>query len=185
MEAIPQADRRRGPAPRPRPADRRQGGRLRGRGADSTPLWTRRGPSSRRSSCPARTVRAARADGGRAPPIPARPSAAADAAPSSSACWRCSAPPSRPAPQHTPGRAPMPALGPLRTVVVAERPLERGSRLDAPAVAKRLGSREIPARFAPPDALADPASAAGSRTAVPVPAGSYLTGRVAGASLFP
>ncbi len=69
-------------------------------------------------------------------------------------------------------------LGPLRTVVVAERPLERGSRLGAPAVAKHLVSREIPALFAPPDALADPAAAAGSRTAVRVPAGSYLTAAI-------
>jgi hypothetical protein len=65
-------------------------------------------------------------------------------------------------------------LGELRTVVVVERPLAKGTRLTGGALRKALGSREVPARFLPPDHLTDPALAAGSKLAADLPAGSYL-----------
>ena len=62
-------------------------------------------------------------------------------------------------------------IGPMVPVVVARVDLRAGTSL-SPA---RLGSRRVPARFAPPDALAAPAEAAGARLAVPLAAGAYVT----------
>jgi pilus assembly protein CpaB len=62
-------------------------------------------------------------------------------------------------------------IGPLVPVVVARADLRAGSSL-SPA---RLGARQVPARFAPPDALAAPAEAVGARLAVPLAAGAYVT----------
>jgi pilus assembly protein CpaB len=56
-------------------------------------------------------------------------------------------------------------------VAVARRDLATGARIGRADVSVRA----VPARFAPPDALAGPAQAAGLRTAVPVAAGGYLT----------
>jgi pilus assembly protein CpaB len=61
-------------------------------------------------------------------------------------------------------------LGPEVGVLVAARDLRAGSRVGRGAVALR----RVPARFAPPGALASPAGVVGARVAVPVRAGSYL-----------
>jgi pilus assembly protein CpaB len=62
-------------------------------------------------------------------------------------------------------------IGPLVPVVVARADLRAGSSLSP----DRLAARRVPARFAPPDALAAPAEAAGARLAVPLAAGAYVT----------
>jgi pilus assembly protein CpaB len=62
-------------------------------------------------------------------------------------------------------------IGPLVPVVVARTDLRAGSSLSP----GRLGARRVPARFAPPDALAAPAEAVGARLAVPLAAGAYVT----------
>lgn len=56
-------------------------------------------------------------------------------------------------------------------VVVARSELTAGEPVDA----ARLAVREVPARFVPPDALADPADAAGLRLAVSLRRGAYVT----------
>jgi pilus assembly protein CpaB len=68
------------------------------------------------------------------------------------------------------------AVGPLVSVVVAHRDIPADRRI----AAADLAARRVPARFAPPDALADPAQLAGARTAVPLAAGAYLTAGVLG-----
>jgi pilus assembly protein CpaB len=68
------------------------------------------------------------------------------------------------------------AVGPLISVAIARRDVPADRRL-TPA---DLAARRIPARFAPPDALTDPAQLAGARTAVPLAAGAYLTAAVLG-----
>jgi pilus assembly protein CpaB len=67
------------------------------------------------------------------------------------------------------------ALGQLVPVVVAGHDLPADHRL----VARDLAVRRAPARYLPPDALTDPP--VGARTAVPLAAGSFLTGSVLGA----
>jgi pilus assembly protein CpaB len=62
-------------------------------------------------------------------------------------------------------------VGPLVPVVVATRDLPAESRLRRGA----LALRQVPASYAPPDALAGAAGIAGARTAAAVAAGSYLT----------
>ena len=62
-------------------------------------------------------------------------------------------------------------VGPAVPVVVARSDLRAGTRLRP----SRLAVRRVPARFAPPDALAGAAEAAGGRLAVPLAAGAYLT----------
>jgi pilus assembly protein CpaB len=61
-------------------------------------------------------------------------------------------------------------LGPDVGVLVAARNIRPGSRVGPDA----LAVRRVPARFAPPGALASPAGVVGARVAVPVRAGSYL-----------
>ncbi len=63
--------------------------------------------------------------------------------------------------------------GELRPVVVAAAPLEAGEAID-PRTAATLELRRVPARFAPPGALEDPAAAIGLAPAARIPAGSYL-----------
>lgn len=63
-------------------------------------------------------------------------------------------------------------------VVVARHEIAPDSRLDA----GDLTVREVPDRFVPRDALASPADAAGARTAVPLPAGGYVTAGALGGS---
>jgi pilus assembly protein CpaB len=62
-------------------------------------------------------------------------------------------------------------LGPLVDVFVATRDLPANARVRREAV----GIRRVPARFAPPDALASSAGVLGARIKAPVAAGGYLT----------
>ncbi len=64
--------------------------------------------------------------------------------------------------------------GALRPVVVAGADLRAGEKIDADAAGSELEVRQIPVRFVPPAALADPGEAIGLVPAVPVPGGSYL-----------
>jgi pilus assembly protein CpaB len=63
-------------------------------------------------------------------------------------------------------------------VAVVRRDLPAGARIRPADVSVRA----VPARFAPPDALAGPGQVAGLRTAVPVAAGAYLTQGALGAA---
>ena len=69
-------------------------------------------------------------------------------------------------------------LGPALPVLVAARDLPAGTRMTHRLVALR----QVPARFAPPDALTSRAGVTGARLAVPARAGTYLSaGLFAGA----
>lgn len=72
-------------------------------------------------------------------------------------------------------------IGPGVWVLVTAHPIRAGARLDPVALARR----EIPARYAPPDAFAVAAEVAGQRTTGPLPAGAYLTPAVLGAGARP
>ena len=63
---------------------------------------------------------------------------------------------------------------PIR-VVVAKQDIPERVRLDRRRLARALTVREVPARYAPRDALAQPTHALGLETTVPVPVGAYLT----------
>lgn len=65
-------------------------------------------------------------------------------------------------------------LGELRTVVVVAETLAPGRPLSRRALDGALELREVPVRFAPPDALIDPSEALGRKPLAPIPAGSYL-----------
>jgi pilus assembly protein CpaB len=65
-------------------------------------------------------------------------------------------------------------VGPAVPVLVAARDLAAGARVPAGA----LAVRRVPARFVPPDALGSAVGVAGSRLAVAVAAGGYLTAGV-------
>jgi hypothetical protein len=69
-------------------------------------------------------------------------------------------------------------LGQMRTVAVVTATLDRGEELDRRALARSVEVREVPERFAPPDALSEPAAALGRRLLAAVPAGSYLVASV-------
>jgi Flp pilus assembly protein CpaB len=62
--------------------------------------------------------------------------------------------------------------GPMRSVLIAAAPFQRGAELGADA---QLALRAIPERFAPPDALNDPADAIGGRLQTAIPAGAFVT----------
>lgn len=62
-------------------------------------------------------------------------------------------------------------VGPLVPVVAARSAVEPGAKLRA----ADLQVVQVPARYAPPDALADPAAADGLRTAGALEPGSYVT----------
>lgn len=62
--------------------------------------------------------------------------------------------------------------GPMRSVLVAAAPFERGAELGADA---ELAIRSVPDRFVPPDALSDPADAIGERLQAAIPAGAFVT----------
>ena len=66
-------------------------------------------------------------------------------------------------------------LGELRAVAVSARPLGRGVEIGSPGTGDAFEVRRVPAEFAPPDAIATPADAAGLRLATALPQGSYLT----------
>ena len=63
-------------------------------------------------------------------------------------------------------------------VVVAQQDIPERVRLDRRRLARALTVREVPARYAPRDALVQPAHALGLETTAPVPAGAYLTASV-------
>jgi pilus assembly protein CpaB len=60
-------------------------------------------------------------------------------------------------------------------VVVAAREIAAGTRLDPRRAQTALTVREVPARYAPRDALSAPGQAVGLESAVPVPLGAYVT----------
>jgi pilus assembly protein CpaB len=60
-------------------------------------------------------------------------------------------------------------------VVVATADLRQGQRIGAKQASGALAIRQVPERFAPADALADPRDAVGATLAAPVAAGGYLT----------
>jgi pilus assembly protein CpaB len=60
-------------------------------------------------------------------------------------------------------------------VVVARAELPAGARLGRRRIARALAVRQVPARYAPRDAVVTPRAALGLATAVPVPVGAYLT----------
>jgi Flp pilus assembly protein CpaB len=60
----------------------------------------------------------------------------------------------------------------MQSVLVAGAPLEPGAEVGAQT---RLSLRRVPAHFAPPDALSDPADAIGERLQIALPAGAFLT----------
>lgn len=62
-------------------------------------------------------------------------------------------------------------VGPLVGVVVAARDIAPDDRLEA----RDLAVRRVPARYVPSDAIGAPGRLVGTRSAVPVTAGSYLT----------
>lgn len=63
--------------------------------------------------------------------------------------------------------------GELRPVVVPRAALDAGDPI-GPGDLRGLEVRRVPARFAPPDALAAPEEAVGREPVAPVPAGAYL-----------
>jgi pilus assembly protein CpaB len=66
-------------------------------------------------------------------------------------------------------------IGPMVPVVVARADLSAGSTLGRGRLARLLATRQVPARFAPADALPAPEEAAGAQLTASVPAGSYVT----------
>ena len=62
-------------------------------------------------------------------------------------------------------------VGPLVPIVAAREAIEPGTKLTP----DRLAVVQVPARYAPPDAVADPAQAEGLRTGGVLERGSYLT----------
>ena len=68
------------------------------------------------------------------------------------------------------------SFGPLRPVVVVSHDLPAGKTIGPSALSRSLQVRRVPARFAPPGALAAPRQALGQEPAAIVPAGSYLIG---------
>jgi len=69
-------------------------------------------------------------------------------------------------------------VGPLVPVAVARTVVRPGTRLTPAVAAHAFAVRQAPARFVPPDSLPSPSDAAGGTVAVPLAAGSYLTGSV-------
>jgi Flp pilus assembly protein CpaB len=65
-------------------------------------------------------------------------------------------------------------LGDLRPVLVAREPLPAGHALSAERLARATELRRVPARFAPPGALASPSQAIGLSPATSIPAGAYV-----------
>jgi pilus assembly protein CpaB len=66
--------------------------------------------------------------------------------------------------------------GPLRPVVVVGARVAAGQRFGPGEIASALAVRRVPARFAPPGALAAPEEALGLVARASLPAGSYLLG---------
>lgn len=66
-------------------------------------------------------------------------------------------------------------LGELRPVLVARADVETRRPLRPGDTARLLEVRRVPARFAPPDGLADPAEAVGRVPVARIPEGAYVT----------
>jgi pilus assembly protein CpaB len=66
-------------------------------------------------------------------------------------------------------------VGPPVPVVVAEAPIAEGTRIEPELADRALAVREVPQRYAPPEALSTPEEAVGLATAVAVAPGAYLT----------
>jgi Flp pilus assembly protein CpaB len=64
--------------------------------------------------------------------------------------------------------------GALRSVVVARSDLRDSEMIDPRVASSDLEVRQVPLRFVPPAALANPSEAIGLVSTVPVPSGSYL-----------
>jgi pilus assembly protein CpaB len=60
-------------------------------------------------------------------------------------------------------------------VTVARAGIAEGTRLGRRLVARGLTVREVPARYAPRDALSEPGQALGLEASVPIPSGAYVT----------
>lgn len=65
--------------------------------------------------------------------------------------------------------------GPLSDVLVAAAVIEPGTEIDERAAGRSLVVRKVPSQFIPPDVLVAPAEALGSRPAVTLLPGSYVT----------
>lgn len=70
--------------------------------------------------------------------------------------------------------------GALEPVVVARADLGAGTRIDAKRARAALALRQVPRRYLPRDALADPAQAEGLVAATAIPAGAYVTASALG-----
>jgi pilus assembly protein CpaB len=68
------------------------------------------------------------------------------------------------------------SLAPLATVVVARQDLRAGK----PITGAQLSLKEVPARFAPPDAVGSAADVVGARPGMTLPSGSYVTASALG-----
>ena len=66
-------------------------------------------------------------------------------------------------------------VGPPVPVVVAAADLRQGQRLEEKDARRALAVRQVPARYAPPDALTAPEEAIGATLAAPLAAGGYVT----------
>jgi Flp pilus assembly protein CpaB len=66
-------------------------------------------------------------------------------------------------------------VGPLVPVVIARAPIPARTRIRARDAAARLAIAQVPVRFVPPGAFANPRRAIGATTAIELPRGSYLT----------
>ena len=69
-------------------------------------------------------------------------------------------------------------VGPMVPVAVTRAPLRAGTRLTPALISRAFAVRQAPARFVPPDSFPAAGEAAGGTLAVPLAAGSYLTGAV-------
>lgn len=68
------------------------------------------------------------------------------------------------------------SYGELKPVVVLTAPLAPGQVISPKVASRSFEIRQVPARFIPAAALADPAQANGLEVIAPLPAGSYLSG---------
>lgn len=65
-------------------------------------------------------------------------------------------------------------LGELREVAVLTAPVPGGKALSGRVIRSSVELREVPVRFLPPDAIADPSQVQGRKPYAPIPEGSYL-----------
>jgi pilus assembly protein CpaB len=65
-------------------------------------------------------------------------------------------------------------VGPLVPVLVSRTDIPAGKVLGPQLMRSGLGQKQVPERYAPPDALSLPGQAAGKRTLIAIPTGSYI-----------